>query len=100
MKFFFENITFEFNVKSLLAAKQIVLDKELKIEKIQDNFVEIQSSLPPEISDLDKINDKTIEYRETKHIMPIIDIIDEKFNNVEAQIKHSTIKARNGRTIT
>ncbi|RHZ81588.1 hypothetical protein Glove_117g477 [Diversispora epigaea] len=39
----------------------------------QDDFVEFQSSFPPGISDLNKINDKTIEYRETKHIMPIID---------------------------
>ncbi|RHZ75424.1 hypothetical protein Glove_214g53 [Diversispora epigaea] len=79
-----EKFTFEFNIESLLAAKQIVLDEELSETdsengKEQDDFIEIQS-LPPEISDLDKIDDETIEHRETKNIMPcaIIDIIDGK----------------------
>ncbi|RHZ58208.1 hypothetical protein Glove_375g54 [Diversispora epigaea] len=83
----------EYNIESLLAAKQIVLDEELsetdsENSKEQDNFIEIQS-LSPEISDLDKIDDKTIEHCETKHIMPcaIIDIIDGKIQRCRSSDK-------------
>ena len=43
-----EKFTFEYNIESLLAAKQIVLDEELsgidnENGKEQDNFVEIQN---------------------------------------------------------
>ncbi|RHZ55597.1 hypothetical protein Glove_413g6 [Diversispora epigaea] len=64
------------NEKSLLAAKQIVLDEELsetdsENSKEQDDFIEIQS-LPLEISDLDKIDDKTIEYHKLRLLYQLI----------------------------